>query len=138
MRLPSLLVLALPVGPRQRVLDLAVLRPREGGIPLLMERPHVRRSRLLHHPSEAVIDHHRLRPDTSHAQLSEALAHQGTRSLGRLSLAPPHFVQAVAQFDIVRVVSVHHPSHVPPQPGFLSRCRSMDVMVMSYGNAGTS
>jgi hypothetical protein len=41
----------LPVVLSERVLDLAVLRPRQRVFPPRVERPHARQARVLHHPS---------------------------------------------------------------------------------------
>jgi hypothetical protein len=111
----------LPVVLCERVLDLAVLRPRQRVLPLQAERPHVRQTRLLHHPSGGEVDRHRLRPNAAHAELGEAVADQDAGAFGGVTLAPGEPLEPVAELVPLGAVPFRRVEGEPPHelPGGL-------------------
>ena len=66
----------LPLGPVQRVLDVAQLIALDRVRPVRVEGPYQSQARLLHHPPGGRVRHHRLRDHPLHAEIGEALADQ--------------------------------------------------------------
>src|SRR5829696_2669230 len=111
----------LPVVLCERVLDLAVLRPRQRVLPLQAEHPHVRQTRLLYHPSGGKVDRHRLRPNAAHAELGEALADQSAGAFGGVTLAPGEPLEPVAELVPLGAIPFRRMEGEPPHelPGGL-------------------
>ena len=68
---------AFPLGPQERVFDIAVLIAFDRVRPGLRERPDVPQPSLLHHAARGHVNHHRRRIYALDAQLDEALLDQG-------------------------------------------------------------
>src|ERR687890_1589540 len=106
--------LLLPVGLGQRVLDLPVLHPHDGLLPVLVEGPRVGQACLLHHAPGGGVDCHRLREHTLHAELGDALADQRARSFGCITLAPRGSLEPVAELDLVGAAAFGRVEREPP------------------------
>lgn len=114
-------VLQVPVAFVQRILHDLELAAIDRVGRRLMEGPHQRQARFLHHPPRSLIDRHRLRDHTLHTELSEALTDQRTRPLSGIPSAPSRLAQPVPKLDLAGRGVLTRPEMEPPQefPGGL-------------------